>query len=177
MQTAAAMLPTALVGLMVTLAGCAGYRFGNQTLYRPDVQTVHVPIFESDSFRRGISEWLTEAVIKEIELKTPYRVVPAAEADSVLLGRILADHKRVVIEDPNDIPRALETSWVVEVRWQNPSGNLLANAATFPLPTAPMLISDRSTLIPEAGQSTVSSQERVVKQLAEQIVAQMEAAW
>ncbi len=80
-----------LVILLLSLAnaGCAGYRFGAATLYPPDIHTVYVPVFESDSFRRGLGERLTEAVVKAIEARTPYKVVGSAEADSVLTGKII----------------------------------------------------------------------------------------
>ena len=61
-------------------SGCAAYRFGNGTLYAPDVPTVYVPMIESDSFRRDLGERLTEAVVKEIELKTPFKVVGTPDA-------------------------------------------------------------------------------------------------
>jgi hypothetical protein len=134
-------------------------------------------MFESDSYRRGLAEWLTEAVVKEIETKTPYRVAPADQADSVLIGRIVQERKHVIFEDFNDIPRALETTWLVEVRWQGPGGNLMGNVVTYPLPPAPLLVSEQAMLIPEAGQSVVTSQETVVHQIAKQIVSQMEAPW
>ena len=41
----------------------------------PDVSTVYVPMIESGSYRRDLGERLTEAVAKQIELKTPYKVV------------------------------------------------------------------------------------------------------
>src|ERR1051325_2587560 len=91
--------------MLAALGGCAGYRAGTASLYPPDIHTVYVPIFESDSFRRNLGERLTEAVDKEIELKTPYKVVHTPDADSVLTGRILGDTKRVVVEDQNDQPR------------------------------------------------------------------------
>ena len=51
-------------------------------------------MIESDSYRRDLGERLTEAVIKEIELKTPYKVVGTPDADSILsvqlLGRFAA---------------------------------------------------------------------------------------
>ena len=84
------------------LGGCAGYRFGAASLYPPDIQTVYVPVFESNSFRRNLSEWLTEVVCKEIELKTPYKVVGTPQADSVLTGKLISDTKRVIIEDKFD---------------------------------------------------------------------------
>ena len=70
-----------LLGL-VAISGCAGYQLGIDSLYRPDVKTVHVPIFQSDSYRRGLGEQLTEAVVKQIESRTPYKVVSASDADT-----------------------------------------------------------------------------------------------
>src|SRR4051812_20937445 len=84
--------------LVLSVAGCARYRFGAASLYPPDIQTVYVPVFESNSFRRGLSEWLTEAVCKEIEAKTPYKVVGTPQADSVLTAKLVSDTKRVIIE-------------------------------------------------------------------------------
>ena len=40
-------------GCAVAVGGCAGYRFGAASLYPPDIQTVYVPMFESNSFRRN----------------------------------------------------------------------------------------------------------------------------
>ena len=71
----------------VAITGCAGYQLGSQSLYPPDIHTVYVPIIESDSFRRYLGERLTEAVCKEIDEKTPYKVVGDSSADSVLTAQ------------------------------------------------------------------------------------------
>src|SRR4051794_4304229 len=81
----------AIVMASLGLAGCAGYQIGRGGLYRPDVRTVHVPVAQSDSYRRYLGERLTEAVVKEIELRTPYKVVDSASADSVLNIRLMSD--------------------------------------------------------------------------------------
>ena len=52
-------------------------------------------MFESVSFRRDLGERLTEAVMKQIEEKTPYKVVSDPNADSMLSGRIAQESKRV----------------------------------------------------------------------------------
>src|SRR5262245_15718707 len=75
---------------MASLTGCAGYQIGRRSLYRPDVRTVHVPMIQSDSYRRYLGERLTEAIVKEIELRTPYKVVDAGSADSVLSVRLVS---------------------------------------------------------------------------------------
>src|SRR5205085_11499717 len=94
--------PHSALGLVVLalfpmlFPGCAGYQIGNRALYRPDIRTVHVPVIQSDSYRRYLGERLTEAVVKEIELRTPYKVVDAGSADSVLTVRLISDSKRVI---------------------------------------------------------------------------------
>ena len=74
-------------------SGCGRYVMGTQTLYPPDIKTVYVQMFDSTSFRRGLGERLTEAIVKEIESRTPYKVVNSPDADSVLTGRIVNDNK------------------------------------------------------------------------------------
>src|SRR3954449_3287605 len=85
--------------LCFAISGCVGYQVGTASLYAPDVATVYVPMIESDSYRRDLGERLTEAVVKEIELKTPYKVVSTPNADSVLSARLQVDTRRRVIEN------------------------------------------------------------------------------
>src|SRR6187200_1904171 len=89
---------SALGATLFGLSGCAPYRLGTDSLYSCKIRTVYVPVFESNSFRRGLGERLTEAVQKEIERRTPYKVVGSPNADSVLTGRIRTEAKGVSLE-------------------------------------------------------------------------------
>src|ERR1043165_5926281 len=115
------MHPVALlcVGVLaITQAtGCIGYHVGTASLYAPDVATVYVPMIESDSYRRDLGERLTEAVVKEIELKTPYKVVSTPNADSVLSARLQVDVRRRIIENGFSDPRVSENELRAEVNW------------------------------------------------------------
>lgn len=167
------------LGLLIAAAlpGCATYRFGNRSLYRCDIRTVHVPMVQSDSFRRNLGERLTEAIVKEIELKTQYKVVDAASADSVLTARIVSENKRVLSENQNDEPRDLETDFFVQMSWADRRGDLIAGGT--PIPFAPLFVnmSQTASFVPEAGQSMATAQQEAIQRLAEQIVGQMEAPW
>ena len=158
-------------------ASCASYHVGSQTLYAPDVRTVYVPIVQSESFRRDLGERLTEAIVKEIELKTPFKVVGTPDADSILSARLISDTKRIVVENQNDDPRALELTMNVEVTWLNRRREPLRDPRTVPLPTALLPIGGTSTLVPEAGQSVATAQQQAIERLAEQIVSTMEEPW
>jgi len=160
-----------LLGLsLLSLVGCAGYRLGNALLSRPDVRSVHVPIFESDSFRRGLGLRLTEAVVKQITLRTPYSIGSETMADTVLRGRILEDRKHVLGETINDDPRNLQIDLKLEVSWITRSG--------MPLMERVMLkIDENVSFVPEAGQSMATAQQELIDDIAKQIVDQMEAGW
>jgi Lipopolysaccharide-assembly len=169
----------ALVAAMGTaaLCGCATYRFGNASLYPQDIETVYLPVFESDSFRRNLAEFLTEAIAKEIQLKTPYTVVGTPEADSVLTGKITTDTKRVIIEDAYDYPRETQINMSIEVRWVNRRGDLVNQAATIPMPSSLVTLSGNGTVVPEFGQSVSTAQLQAIQSLATQIVSLMESPW
>src|SRR5437762_12651548 len=118
--------------------GCAGYQIGNRALYRPDIRTVHVPVIQSDSYRRYLGERLTEAVVKEIELRTPYKVVDAASADSVLTVRLVSDSKRVLANNRFSEPRDIETDFFIQTNWIDSRGDLIMTQDN--LPASPLLV-------------------------------------
>jgi hypothetical protein len=163
--------------LLPILAGCAGYQVGPQSLFRPDLRTVYVPLFESASYRRHLGERLTEAVVKEIEGRTPYKVVHNPDADSVLLGQIRSEQKQVLAEDINDVPREIETDLVVQVHWYDRSRGLIMQSTALPVAPIALSVAERASFIPEAGQSMATAQQEAIQRLAQQVVSQMEMPW
>lgn len=167
----------ALGFVLIVASGCASYQVGNRSLYAPDVETVYVPMIASESFRRDLGERLTEAVIKEIELKTPFKVVGTPDADSILSARIVSDTKRVTVENLNDDPRVLEMGMLVEVTWLNRRRQPLRLPTTVPLPQELVTMGHTSALIPAVGQSVATAQQQAIERLAQQMVAAMEEPW
>ncbi len=166
-----------LLFLLVPLAGCAGYQIGNQWLYPNHIHTVYVPMIDSAGFRRNLGERLTEAVAKEIELKTDYKVVGRSDADSVLAARIVGDGKRVVIQSRTGEPRELQVNMQVEVTWIDRRGSVIRRTEPIPLPAEMTAVAARANVIPEIGQSVATGQQQAIHRLAEQIVALMENPW
>jgi Lipopolysaccharide-assembly len=155
-----------------TLAGC-GYT--TRPLYPCTIQTVYVPMFDTKVFRRGLEFQLTEAVCKEIEQKTPYKILKRDSADTTLKGEIKSVRKRVIIQTPEDEPRELETAVAVEVEWRdNRTGALLCNGQT---PGVPFVVRSDATYAPELGQTTSTAFKEMIDKLAVQIVAMMEEPW
>ncbi len=109
---------TGLLGLVLTgllLAGC-GYEQGG--VFTSSVRTVAVPIFDNQSFYRGLEFELTEATIKQIELRTPYKVVSQDVADTVLHGTIRRVEQTLLSRgDDGGLPQELELRVLLDMEW------------------------------------------------------------
>ena len=179
LSTNRTLILAAMLLAMASSAGCAHYQFGSRSLYQPDIRTVYVPIFKSNSFRRDLGERLTEAVIKEIEAETPYKIADEATADSVLRGTLLVDNKAVQGYNTLDEPRILQESFQIQYQWIDQRGQLIRQPATLDL--APVLrtstITATGLLYPEPGQSMVTAQQDAIDEFAREVVRAMQAPW
>jgi hypothetical protein len=146
-------------------------------MYPNHIRTVHVPIFDSDSLRPGLGPWLTEAVIKQIEQTTDYKVVSRNKADTVLEGLVLPVTKQVSVTTINDDLREVDMTMQIQVRWIDSQGELVYPEMVIPLPVALADVRGTSGQVTEVGHSTLSAEQAVVEQLAAQIVAIMESPW
>jgi hypothetical protein len=136
-----------------------------------EVKTVFV-YFKSQRFRRDLQNMLTEAVTKEISMRTPYRVVGNPEqADSILDGVITVDDKNLIVEAPTNLPRQLVTTMTVWVNWKhNPPSETEKNQQ-------PAAIVDSFQFVPEIGQTAMTSFQQSTENIAKQIVDMMEKPW
>jgi len=167
-----------LIAFSFFSSGCASYHIGNRLLYPAEVRTVYVPMFESNSFRRGLGERLTEAVVKEIEAKTPYKVVSdRSKADSILSGRIVEETKRVLVPSLTGDAREIQVGMRVEVRWEDAKGNALRAGDYVPCPPEIADVSSTGNVVPEVGQSIATAQQQAICRMASQIVGLMETPW
>lgn len=127
-------------------------------------------MFENDTFRSGLGPWLTEAVAKEVQVRTPYKIADAQSADSFLRGQLVQDRKNVLIENINDDARDLSYANQIEITWTDRTGTPLTQRRV-------VRITEDTNFIPEGGQSITTAQQELVQRLARQIVNQMEVAW
>jgi hypothetical protein len=167
-----------LVLPLLFLSGCLGnFQFGARTMFPEGIETVYVPVFDSSSFRRDLGEQLTEAVIREIERRTPYKVVASPRADTVLVGKITSDAKHETFETTTGDPRESQLEFKVQVSWIDQRGKPVQVIPPVPVPGAAVDVSAANSLVPEVGQSMATTQQRAIQRLAEQIVSLMEKQW
>jgi hypothetical protein len=161
----------------VFFLGCAGYHLGARSLYAPDVQTVHVPMIDNHTLRRQLGERLTEAVVKQIALKTPYRLAGPHDADSILSVEVVSEGKNILVENPTDEGRQVQLDLAVHVAWLDRQGRVIGRPESMPLPPELTWVGQSVAFVPEFGQSVATAQQQAIERLAEQIVSLMEAPW
>lgn len=109
-------LALSLVLVWTVLSGC----YQHKPLYRTEHQTVAVPIFENQTFYRNVEFDLTEALIKEIETRTPYKVVDRSRADTLLTGTITMIEQRLINRRSDiGVVQQLEVQMYVNFDWKD----------------------------------------------------------
>jgi hypothetical protein len=171
---ASGILLVALLALTAGLCGC-GYTIGNA--YQKDIATVYVPIFTNEDYRRGVEFQLTEAVQKQIQQRTPFRLARDETADTKLTGKIKGIRKSVLGTTADNDPRTLQIQYQVDVTWEDlRTGRILArqNVSIDPDVTHLVATGDFS---PEVGQSLATATQTAIDKMARQIVDMMQAPW
>ena len=158
------------LGSLAALCGLTGCGYSSGELFRTDVETVHVEIFESREFRRDLEFILTEAVKKRIATDTPYRLAPKEKADTILRGEVLEERQAAFAPDfRSRQPRDKQMTMVVRVQWKDVgTGRLLVDR--------PLLL-QAVDYLPPAGETEKHAEQKAIDRLAARIVAQMYNEW
>ena len=154
--------------LMVMATGCG---YSTSRPFRTDVQTVAVEMIESREFRRELEFALTEALVKRIEMDTPYRIADKSVADTSFEGEILEVRQRTVGNQfRTDDPREIGTTIAMRYRWKDlRTGEILVERPQFV---------HMDAYIPPVGESfTKGVAVRGLDRMAERIVETMETDW
>jgi hypothetical protein len=180
----AAVRRRGLIGAMVIVAaacigpGLAGCSSNPATGYAavstfPDqYRTVSVPIFVNDTFARGIEFDLTDAVVKEIEARTPYKVSRTAVADTELLGRVReVELDQLSRSRTTGLGEEVIVSVTIDFQWRDlTTDTSIVDRKSF---------TGNSLFLPStpAGERLELGRMAVVQQLAQDLVAEMRGSW
>ncbi|MEX0745130.1 MAG: LptE family protein [Phycisphaeraceae bacterium] len=158
-----------VMGLCLGMLGCG---YSPEGVYDEQYQTVAVPIFENRTFWDRVQFDLTEAVTKELEQRTPYKVAPSAVADTILQGSITSvDQRHLARRQDGGVPEEMEITIRVDFEWIDlRTGRTLRARQGFEAvgryaPTRP------------AGERVETAQHAAVQQLARDIISTLRADW
>ena len=162
---------------LILSAGCASYQFGSEALFPIGIRTVHIPIARNQTFRHDLGPRLTDALVEEVERRTPYKVVSNPNADTVLRCNVTSETKVVLTETSSDDPRALDTAISVSASWVSRDGQMLMQNSVALQELDGIGFSQSARFVPEAGQSIDMANQTAIELLAQRIVSQMESRW
>ncbi|MCL2648107.1 MAG: LPS assembly lipoprotein LptE [Phycisphaerales bacterium] len=151
------------------LLASPGCGYSTKPLYNSSVKTVAVQ-FNNKTFRREWEFRLAEAVDKNIEARTPYKIAYAKNADTLLSGEIVDIQEGVLTRRFGTIlPRETEITVVVNFTWKDlRSGRVLVERKQF---------NRSSTEIPQIGERVDDAEQWAIERLASAIVDQMRKDW
>jgi len=146
----------------------AGYHW--QSIYRTDVHTVCVPIFQTRDFHRGVEFQVSDALVHQIEAFTPYKVVARDHADTILEGEIVSVRTNPIsLSETTGVPQEQLASVIVSFTWKDlRTGKILVERKNF---------SQSAAYYPTLAEGSFVGTQSAAEKLAAGIVQQMEAAW
>ena len=161
--------------IFMVLNGCAidpteGY--STETIYPTTVGSVAIPIFENPTFHRGLEFDLTDAIIKEVQLHTPYKITTQAKSDSILSGKIRHVELRQLSKSPlTGLTEEAIVRMTIDFEWRDLRTNkILIERRSF---------SGHGLFVPSAptGEPIEIGQLNAIQQLARDVVSEMQAEW
>ena len=170
-------LMTAVLGVVlpaILVTGCAsdptrGYAF--RPSFDTAIRTVTVPVFENPTFHHGVEVDLTDAIIKEIQQRTPWVVVTSG-AESTLRG-VIADvqMRPLTTSRRTGLIEDVAVAITVNFEWRDArTGDYLVRRQNF---TA------TETFVPArpSNERLELGQHAAVQELARAIVSEMRSSW
>lgn len=157
----------ALALFLLTTASCG---YSTKPTYMKSVRTVAVPIFENKTFRRDWEFRLTEAIDKNIESRTPFKIAPEGEADTILSGAIVKIDESVLTRRYGlNLPQESQLTVVVNFVWKDTrNGRIIVERKEF---------ARSATEIPQLNERVMDAEQLAIERAAAAIVDQLQTDW
>lgn len=165
----------AALACITMLPGCAsspsqGYAF--DSTFDESIQSVAVPIFRNETTSRGLEVQLTEAVMKQIQQRTPWHLAPTDRADTTLVGVISSTRLTVLSDDPQTgLVQEQAVRITIRFEWRdNRSGDILVARDGY---SASGVFSPAR----KVGDRIEFGQRAAIDELAHDLVSDMRSSW
>ncbi|MEO0512438.1 MAG: LPS assembly lipoprotein LptE [Planctomycetota bacterium] len=162
-------------GAWVVLPGCSaspgrGYAFGGS--FDSSIETVNVPVVDNFTFFRGLGTSTTDALVKEIQRRTPWTVFQSPEADATLRLTI-GDARLRALTRSNETGFNLEQAIIANTSFtltDNRSGRVIAARDGFE--SAGTFVPD-----PSARERIDVAERELAQRLAAEVVSALRSDW
>lgn len=166
------LLLTAATTLLPSCAASPSQGYAFDTTFDESIQSVAVPIFRNETTSRGIEVQLTEAVMKEIQQRTPWHLAPSDRADTTLVGVVTATQLRMLSDDPQTgLVQEQAVRITIRFEWRdNRTGDIIVARDGY---SAAGVFSPARN----AGDRLELGQRGAIDELARDLVSEMRSGW
>ena len=160
---------------VVPISGCASdptQGYSTVSVFPQGVSTIAVEIFDNRTFDRDLEFELADALIKEIEARTPYKVTSPERANTILTGRIRSVERDELSKSRlTGLSEEVIVSMTIDFQWrdQRTDESLLRREA---FAGHGLFVPSRPT-----GEPIELAEFAIVQRLARDIVSEMRAPW
>lgn len=173
-------MPSAICALIISailllIPGCAsapnqGYAFDSG--FDESIRTIAVPIFRNETTSRGLEVQLTEAVQKQLQQRTPWRLSSTDRADTTLVGVITGTQLSVLSDDPQTgLVQEQAVRITIRFEWRdNRSGEVLVARDGY---SASAVFSPSRGV----GDRLEMGQRNAIDELASDLVSDLRSSW
>jgi hypothetical protein len=158
-----------IIGFVLVVALTCGCGYSTRSLISRDISSIHIPIFENNTFRRGIEFDLTKAVKNEVMSKTNLRIASKDYADTILHGSVEDFTESIITHGFRDSVVEARMALLVEIK--------LIDRRTDRVLVHEKGISQTTEYIVRRGETLESAIEEGVVGLAETIVNLLAEKW
>jgi outer membrane lipopolysaccharide assembly protein LptE/RlpB len=112
--------------LALTMAGCGYHVAGSVNPLPADVHTIAVAPWKNISTQYKLSDYITEAVSRELITRTKYHVIAdATQADAVISGAVANMYSGATVSDPTKGATAAQLVVQIQVKLTGKDGKVL----------------------------------------------------
>ena len=159
----------------IELAGCASdptMGWSTTSAWPQNIRTVAVNLPDNTTYNRTVDYEFIDALIKEIEARTPYKVTAPDRADTILTGRIQrVDHEQLSKSSLTGLSEEVTVRVTIDLTWTDlRTGETLLDLESF---------SSHSLFVPSnpTREPIELGEFGVAQRLARDIVTEMQADW
>ena len=151
--------------IVLCCAGC-GYTAG---FTMPEgIETIHVKVFEGETFYRGLDFDITQALKREILARTDLKVVREKDADVVLSGTVDKVEEFVLREDANDVPQEMQIKLTISAVAKDRAGKVLFQEKKLNRSVRYVIV---------IGEDQRLARSRALQEVAEELVYRLAEKW
>ena len=108
-----------LIFVSTLLSSCSSYRLGNNKPVKyKNIETIAVPIVQSDVLKPKLQSLVTNAIIRSIQEKGAFKIAKEKNSDATLNIKIINIERKQLRASRENVLRTTEMEFIIEIEYR-----------------------------------------------------------